>query len=592
MFKYTYGGIIMNTSNITNYKPKDFAELIGVSVKTLQRWDREGILEANRTPTDRRYYTYDQYLQFKGIKTQNDIRQVVIYARVSTKNQKDDLQNQVSFLRQFCNARGIIVDQCIEEYGSGLNYNRKKWNKLLDEVMEQKIKTIIITHKDRFVRFGYDWFEKFCMKFNTTIVIVNNEELSPQEELVQDIVSILHVFSCRLYGLRKYKKQIERDEEIVKELPTPEQKIRIHKTIGTCRYVYNFYLCHNKTLYDKGEKFMTGKSFSVWLNNEYLPNNPDKAWIKEVYSKAVKRSIEDGCTAFTRFFKHQSDFPKFKKKGKSDVKMYFVRNNPKDCVCERHRLKIPTLGWVRIKEKGYIPTTKEGYVIKSGTVSIKADRYYVSVLVELPDNKTADNSNEGIGIDLGLKDFATVSNGKTYKNINKSEKLKKLEKQLIREQRSLSRKYENLQKGESTQRANIQKQKLKVQKLHHRIDNIRTDYINKTIAEIVKTKPSYITIEDLNVKGMMKNRHLSKAVASQKFYEFRIKLQAKCNENGIELRVADRWYPSSKTCHCCKNIRKDLKLSDRIFKCDCGYIEDRDFNAALNLRDAMTYEVA
>ena len=374
--------------------------------------------------------------------------------------------------------------------------------------------------------------------------------------------------------------------------PTSEQKIRIHKTIGTCRYVYNFYLCHNKALYDKGEKFMTGKGFSVWLNNEYIPNNPDKAWIKEVYSKAVKRSIEDGCTAFTRFFKHQSDFPKFKKKGKSDVKMYFVRNNPKDCVCERHRLKIPTLGWVRIKEKGYIPTAKDGYVIKSGTVSIKADRYYVSVLVELPDNKTADNSNEGIGIDLGLKDFATVSNGKTYKNINKSAKLKKLEKQLIREQRSLSRKYENSQKGESTQRANIQKQKLKVQKLHHRIDHIRTDYINKTIAEIVKTKPSYITIEDLNVKGMMKNRHLSKAVASQKFYEFRIKLQAKCTENGIELRVADRWYPSSKTCHCCKNIRKDLKLSDRIFKCDCGYIEDRDLNAALNLRDAMTYKVA
>ena len=208
----------MNTSNITNYKPKDFAELTGVSVKTLQRWDREGIPEANRTPTDRRYYTYDQYLQFKGIKTKNDIRQVVIYARVSTKNQKDDLQKQVSFLRQFCNARGIIVDQCIEEYGSGLNYNRKKWTKLLNEVMEQKIKTIIITHKDRFIRFGYDWFEKFCMKFHTTIVIVNKEELSPQEELVQDIVSILHVFSCRLYGLRKYKKQIERDEEIVKEL--------------------------------------------------------------------------------------------------------------------------------------------------------------------------------------------------------------------------------------------------------------------------------------------------------------------------------------------------------------------------------------
>ena len=351
----------MNTSNITNYKPKDFAELLGVSVKTLQRWDREGILKANRTPTDRRYYTYDQYLQFKGINTENDNRQIVIYARVSTRNQKDDLQNQVTFLRQFCNAKG--------------------------------------------------------------------------------------------------------------------------------------------------------------------------------------------------------------------------------------RLNIPTLGWIRMKEKGYIPTTKDGWKIKSGTVSIKADRYYVSVLVEIPDAKIANNSNDGIGIDLGLKDLAIVSNGKTYKNINKSARVKKLEKKLRREQRCLSRKYENLKKGESTQK-NIQKQKLKVQRLHHKIDNIRTDYINKSIAEIVKTKPSYITIEDLNVSGMMKNRHLSKAVASQKFYEFRTKLKEKCDENGIELRVADRWYPSSKICHCCGAIKKDLKLSDRIYRCDCGYVEDRDFNAALNLRDALTYEIA
>ncbi len=375
--------------------------------------------------------------------------------------------------------------------------------------------------------------------------------------------------------------------------PSAEQKAKINKTIGTCRYIYNFYLAHNKSLYDNGEKFMTGKSFSVWLNNEYIPNNTDKVWIKETYSKAVKKSIEDGCSAFTRFFKHQSGFPKFKKKDKSDVKMYFVKNNPKDCRCERHRINIPTLGWVRIKEKGYIPTTKDGYVIKSGTVSKKAGRYYVSVLVEIPDTKiTTDNSNDGIGIDLGLKDLAIVSNGKTYKNINKSERFKKLEKKLRREQRCLSRKYENLKKGESTQRANIQKQKLKVQKLHHRLDNIRTDYINKTIAKIVKTKPSYITIEDLNVSGMMKNRHLSKAVASQKFYEFRTKLKTKCDDNGIELRIVDKWYPSSKICHCCGAIKKDLKLSDRIYRCDCGYIEDRDFNAALNLKDALTYEVA
>ena len=367
--------------------------------------------------------------------------------------------------------------------------------------------------------------------------------------------------------------------------PTEEQKVRIRKTIGTCRFIYNFYLAHNKELHESGKKFMSSCQFRVWLNNEFLPSHPEYSWIKEAYSKSVTQAVNNGQTAFEKFFNHKSAFPKFKKKGRSDVKMYFVRNNPKDCLCERHRIKIPSLGWVRIKEKGYIPTTKDGYVIKSGHVSIKADRYYVSVLIEIPDRRTANNSSKGIGIDLGLKDFAIVSNGKTYKNINKSARLKKLEKKLIREQRSLSRKYENLKKGESTQKRNIQN-------LHQRIDNIRTDYINKIIAEIVKTKPSHITIEDLNVSGMMKNRHLSKAVASQKFYEFKTKLQAKCKENGIELRIVDRWFPSSRTCHCCKHIKKDLKLSDRIFKCDCGYVEDRDFNAALNLKDVTTYEVA
>ena len=198
---------------------------------------------------------------------------------------------------------------------------------------------------------------------------------------------------------------------------------------------------------------------------------------------------------------------------------------------------------------------------------------------------------------LSLKDFAVISNGIVKKNINKSTNLKKLEKQLKREQRCLSRKYEDLKKrnkkrkGEAT-RQNIVKQVLKVQKLHHRMDCIRTDYINKTIIEIVKTKPSYITIEDLNVKGMMKNRHLSKAVASQKFYEFRTKLEAKCKELGIELRMVDRWYPSSKLCHECGRIKKDLKLSDREYICECGYHADRDYNASLNLRDAKTYKIA
>ena len=205
--------------------------------------------------------------------------------------------------------------------------------------------------------------------------------------------------------------------------PTEEQKVRIRKTIGTCRFIYNFYLAHNKELHESGKKFMSSSQFRVWLNNEYLPSHPEYSWIKEAYSKSVTQAVNNGQTAFKRFFNHKSAFPKFKKKGRSDVKMYFVRNNPKDCHCERHRIKIPSLGWVRIKEKGYIPTTKDGYVIKSGHVSIKADRYYVSVLIEIPDKRIASNSGEGIGIDLGLKDFAIVSNGKTYKNINKSAKL-------------------------------------------------------------------------------------------------------------------------------------------------------------------------
>ena len=348
-------------------------------------------------------------------------------------------------------------------------------------------------------------------------------------------------------------------------------------------------------IYKAEKRFVSGRDFSVWLNNEYIPHHPDYRWIKEVSSKAVKQSIMDADTAFRRFFKHQSGLPRFKKKGKNDPKMYFVKTDKKAVIrCERHRIKIPTIGWVRLKEKGYIPIDAEHYVIKSGTVSKRAGRYYVSVLVETGKELSKPVlTEEGIGIDLGLKDLAIVSDGTIYRNINKSSEIRKLEKKLRREQRALSRKLEakkKNKKGESY--SNIEKQKLKVQRVHQRLDNIRTDYLNKCVCEIVKTKPSYIAIEDLNVSGMMRNRHLSKAVASQKFYEFRTKLKTKCDIDGIELRLVDRWYPSSKICHACGSIKSDLKLSDRVYKCECGYIEDRDFNASLNLRDARTYVVA
>ncbi|EJT6540340.1 transposase [Clostridium perfringens] len=377
--------------------------------------------------------------------------------------------------------------------------------------------------------------------------------------------------------------------------PTDDQKSKIHQTIGVSRFIYNFYIAHNKEIYEKEGKFVSGMDFSKWLNNEYIPNNQDKKWIKEVSSKATKQAIMNGDKAFKDFFKKAKGFPRFKKKKNQDVKAYFPKNNKTDWTLERHRVKIPTLGWVRLKEFGYIPKNS---VVKSGTVSQKADRYYVSILVEETYIKISNPNNEGLGIDLGIKEFAICSNGNKFKNINKTSMVKKIEKKLKREQRKLSRKYEslkirnkNIKEGRAT-RQNIQKQVVKVQRLHQRLANIRTDYINKTVFSIVKQKPSYITIEDLAVSNMMKNKHLSKAISSQKFFEFKTKLMSKCKQNNIELRIVDRFYPSSKTCSNCGKIKKDLKLSDRIYKCDCGFTIDRDLNASINLKNAKEYKIA
>ncbi|ELC8393647.1 transposase [Clostridium perfringens] len=377
--------------------------------------------------------------------------------------------------------------------------------------------------------------------------------------------------------------------------PTDEQKSKIHQTIGVSRFIYNFYIAHNKEVYEKEGKFVSGMDFSKWLNNEYIPNNQDKKWIKEVSSKATKQAIMNGDKSFRDFFKKAKGFPKFKKKKNQDVKAYFPKNNKTDWTIERHRVKIPTLGWIRLKEFGYIPVNS---IVKSGTVSQKADRYYVSILVEETDIKISNPNNAGVGIDLGIKEFAVCSDGIKFKNINKTSTVKKVEKKLKREQRKLSRKYEslkirnkNIKEGRAT-RQNIQKQVVKVQRLHQRLANIRTDYINKTVFSIVKQKPSYITIEDLAVSNIMKNKHLSKAIASQKFFEFKTKLMSKCKQNNIELRIVDRFYPSSKTCSNCGGIKKDLKLSDRIYKCDCGFNIDRDLNASINLKNAKKYKIA
>ena len=373
---------------------------------------------------------------------------------------------------------------------------------------------------------------------------------------------------------------------------TNEQKIKICKTIGTERFIYNEYIKYNQEQYELGNKFVSAFDFSKYINNVYLPNNPDKKWIKDVSSKSVKQAMIYSEKAFKNFFKGLSSFPVFKKKGKNELGAYFVKNNKSDFEFYRHKIKIPTLKFVRVKEYGYIPKNAN---IKSGTISKIADRYFLSLVMEVEDAIKETNTNtKGLGIDLGIKDTAICSDGKVFKNINKTKKVKNIKKKLKREQRKISRsvEYSKSNKIKLKDLKNFNKKKLKVQKLFYRLNCIRDDYNNKIVDEITRTKLKYITIEDLKVSNMMKNKHLSKAIQEQNFYTIRIKLINKCKERNIELRLVDTFYPSSKTCSCCGNIKKDLKLNDRIYKCgNCGLEIDRDYNASINLEKAQVYKI-
>ncbi|PHH99251.1 RNA-guided endonuclease InsQ/TnpB family protein [Fusobacterium polymorphum] len=369
---------------------------------------------------------------------------------------------------------------------------------------------------------------------------------------------------------------------------TNKQKIQVNKTIGIERFIYNEYIKYNQEQYELGNKFVSANDFSKYVNNVYLPNNPDKKWIKDVSSKSVKQAMIYGEKAFKNFFKGLSAFPVFKKKGKNELGAYFV----KDFEFYRHKIKIPTLKFVRVKEYGYIPKNAN---IKSGTITKIADKYFLSLIIEIEDTIKVTNINtKGLGIDLGIKDTAICSNGKVFKNINKTIKIKKLKKKLKREQRSMSRsiEYSKSKKIKLKELKNFNKKKLKVQKIFYRLNCIRDDYNSKIVDEITRTKLKYITIEDLKVSNMIKNKHLSKAIQEQNFYSIRTKLINKCKERNIELRLVDIFYPSSKTCSCCGSVKKDLKLNDRIYKCcNCGLEMDRDYNASINLEKAKVYKI-
>ena len=373
---------------------------------------------------------------------------------------------------------------------------------------------------------------------------------------------------------------------------TEEQKIKICKTIGTERFIYNEYIKYNQKQYELGNKFVSAFDFSKYINNVYLPNNPDKKWIKDVSSKSVKQAMVYGEKAFKRFFKGLSGFPVFKKKGKNELGAYFVKNGKKDFEFYRHKIKIPTLKFVRVKEYGYIPKNAN---IKSGTISKISNRYFLSLIIEIDNIVKIENTNtKGLGIDLGIKNTAICSDEKVFRNINKTKRIKKLKKKLKREQRSLSRsvEYSKSNKIKLKDLKNFSKKKLKLQRIFYRLNCIRNDYNNKIVNEITRTKLKYITIEDLKISNIMKNKYLSKAIQEQNFFSIRTKLINKCKERNIELRLVNTFYPSSKTCSCCGSIKKDLKLNDRIYKCcNCGIEINRDYNASINLKKAKIYKV-
>lgn len=389
--------------------------------------------------------------------------------------------------------------------------------------------------------------------------------------------------------MRAYKTEIN---------PTSSQIELIHKTFGCTRYIYNQFVSENLENLASNKDFVSAFDFSKRINND--PNTP--TWLKEVPSKAIKQSLIYADRAFKDYFSKRKGKPNFKKKGSSES--FYLTDNIK---VERHRIFVPVLKWIRLKEFGYIPKN-----ISSVTISMKNGRYYISCLCKDNVDERIPLSDYNMGIDFGLKD-QFITEDRIIPSINKSARIRKLEQRLKREQRSLSRKYEanmtdkvyyktGAKKGQLKsykwlkplfECKNIQKQKLKVARIYERLTRIRTEYNRKALCSLVlERKPSSITIEDLAVRNMMKNRHLSKTISKAQWYQSRLYLETLCKKLGIELRLADRFYPSSKLCSDCGFKYRELKLNERFWICsNCGSEHNRDTNAAINLGQCKEYIV-
>jgi len=355
--------------------------------------------------------------------------------------------------------------------------------------------------------------------------------------------------------------------------PDEYQEKQLWKSAGTARWVYNWTLARQNENYKQGNKFLSDNVLRKEITQ--LRKQEDFKWLNDVSNNVAKQAVKDACQAYKRFFKGVSKYPKFKSRKKS--KPSFYNDNVKLKV-KNSLVLIEKVGWVKTSEQ--LPMNVK---YNNPRITFDGKYWYISVGMEQEINEIELNSHV-VGIDLGIKALAICSDGKVFKNINKTVEVKKIEKRLRRLQRRVSRKYEMNKEGSRfVKTSNIIKTEKQIRFLHRRLSNIRRNHLHQTTNAIVKTKPCKVVMEDLNVTGMMKNRHLSKAIAKQGFYEFTRQMEYKCEKYGIEFVKVDRFFPSSKTCSSCGKMKRDLKLSDRVYRCECGNEIDRDLNAAINL---------
>lgn len=377
--------------------------------------------------------------------------------------------------------------------------------------------------------------------------------------------------------IKSYKVRLE---------PNNKQHARMLQYAGAARFAYNWALEQQDKNHKEGGKFLSDCD----LRKQFTLHKQTNPWLYSISNQVTAQAIKDACLAYKRFFRKQSNFPKFKSRKKSKPSFYqgsckvkFTNTHIKlEKIADSKKPNRLKLNWVKLSEKSRIPIV-ETYL--DPRITFDGLHWYVSVGVEHPDDSVRVPTGQGIGIDLGLKELAVCSDGHTYGNINRTDKVKRLEKSKRRKQRQIARKYEKNKDGNNyVKTKNIEKAELQLLRLNHKLTNIRNDYLHKITTDIVKREPSFIVLEDLNVTGMLKNEHLSKSVQQQNFYRFCELLTYKAERAGIKLILADRFYPSSKLCSNCGSVKQDLKLSDRTFKCNsCGLLIDRDLNASLNL---------